>query len=172
MWRGGPEARIAAIGEAPGADEDEYGEPFVGAAGRKFNQLLKEASVLPDDIFIMNMLGCRPPGNRKPKPEELKACRRRMRAMLRIVRPKVLLLVGATAARLAGVTAISKARGKPVEVEIPTRIVDRRVEEAAVYPAIPTFHPSYLLRMGGSVEIHQQMLSDIIKARNLSCRRH
>lgn len=160
-WRGSPGAKLALIGEGPGADEDKLGIPFVGAAGRRLDQLLIEAGLKPEkDVFVANIVGCRPPNNREPSIEEAKACRDRLTALLAIVMPKVLLLMGGTAAkRLAGIQAISKWRGEVTDVVL-------LADHGAVFEftAIPTFHPSYLNRMGGKESIKSQMLSDIKKA--------
>jgi len=136
-WRGNLDSPLLLIGEAPGADEDLAGRPFVGRAGRLLDELLSEASLDPsEDVVVTNTVACRPPGNRKPHGDELKACRRRLGAFIRIVRPKVIVLLGAVAAKLAGVHSISSHRGSTCEVEVGSLITD----------AVPTYHPSFLLR--------------------------
>lgn len=157
-WRGSPNAKIMAIGEGPGADEDRLGIPFVGSAGRMLDQLFIWAGLAPDeDVFITNIVACRPPNNREPTTEEARACRPRLLAMMQIVEPKVLLLMGGTASkRIAGITAITKWRGKQTDVEL--LAPNNQVLE---YTAVPTFHPSYLNRMGGNAKIKNQMLEDI-----------
>lgn len=164
MWRGSPAGRIFMIGEAPGADEDEQGIPFVGRAGRRLDVLMKAARISADDVFIANMVGCRPPGNRRPEAEELKACRRRLEAMLWIVQPSVVVLLGATAARLAGINTISQWRGQPTSLEL--CLYNGEVRE---WPALPTYHPSFLLRARERAgEIKQEMVSDLKKARRMA----
>lgn len=164
-WRGSPDAKIFVIGEGPGADEDRVGIPFVGKAGRMLDQLFIWAGLEPDeDVFVSNIVGCRPPSNREPTTEEAKECRARLYAMIQIVDPKVLLLMGATASkRIAGITAITKWRGKLTDVEL---LMPN--EQVLEYTAIPTFHPSYLNRMGGSAKIKNQMLEDIGRAMEIA----
>jgi len=136
-WRGNPDAHLLLIGEAPGADEDREGRPFVGRAGKLLDELLAEAGMDPgEDIVITNTLSCRPPGNRTPQREELKACRPRLEMFIRIVNPGAIVLLGATAAKLAGVHSVYSHRGSECEVEVGDLII----------PAVPTFHPSFLLR--------------------------
>lgn len=157
-WRGSPSARLCAVGEAPGQKEDEKGVPFVGSAGRKFDELLTKAGLDPSqDIFIINLIGCRPPGNRVPTLEEWQACRVRFQMLLAICRPKVLLLLGGTAAkRLAGIGSITRWRGRKTEVEI----IDSQ-GRVKTYPTVPTFHPSYLNRLGNDPITRGKMIYDI-----------
>lgn len=162
-WRGSARAKLMAIGEAPGRDEDLSGEPFVGAAGQTLDSLFEEADVPVKKVFITNRIGCRPPKNRKPTVPEMSACRGRLKSMIRIVQPRVLLLMGATAAEMAGVKrAITRHRGEIEEVEI---MIDSAVH---TYPAVITFHPSFLNRKGGSQEIRDQMVFDIQTAWDLA----
>jgi len=164
-WRGSPDAKIFAIGEAPGRDEDEQGSPFVGKAGRKLDGLLYKAGLRPnEDVFIANVLGCRPPSNRVPKVGEVKMCRQRLEWLIMVVEPTVLLLLGGTAAlRIAGITAISKWQGHPTVVEMAYR------QKIRTYPAIATFHPSYLVRIGDNIEVKKRMIKTIKKAKEMSC---
>jgi uracil-DNA glycosylase len=164
FWRGDHNAKLVLIGEAPGADEDEQGDPFVGKAGRELNRLLELAGLdVEKDIFISNIVGCRPPGNRKPTLTEMKACRPRLDAILWAIQPRALLLMGATAASLAGIREITKWRGSKSKVEI-----DLLKSKITTYNAIATFHPSYLLRSGGDAKIEHQMVGDIKKAWSLA----
>ncbi len=164
-WRGNPEAKLALVGEAPGAEEDRTGLPFVGPAGILLDELLREAELDPaEDVFICNLLACRPPGNRQPHADELRSCSPRLHWMLgRIVQPKVLLLLGATAAKLTGVrSGLSWHRGEEKTVEIVTRERD-----FYTWPAVITYHPSYYLRTH-SAEVRASMLADIAKAQAMS----
>jgi len=155
FYRGNPDAKIIVMGEAPGRDEDEQGEPFVGQAGKVLDSFLFSSGLNPKkDVFIMNVVGCRPPNNRQPKREETKACSSRTNYMIELVDPKVILLLGATAAKLADVLSIGPWRGKPVEVEL-----------KKTYRAVITYHPSFYLRQGKSKEVERKMLSDIRVAR-------
>lgn len=160
-WRGSPEAKLCLIGEAPGAKEDEKGVPFVGAAGRLLDGLLIKAGLKPSrDVFIINTVACRPSGNRVPTFDEHKACRKRTAILIDICRPEVVMLLGATAAkRMAGVGPITSWRGNFTEMEAWTVLGGVRE-----YPALPTFHPSYLMRKGRDPEIQAAMISDIQKA--------
>ena len=123
------------IGEAPGADEDAQGRPFVGRSGRLLDASLTEVGLdQEDDIYICNLIKCRPPGNRRPTPVELKACRPWLDRQILEVNPEVLLILGATAsaALLECRTPISRLRGQWTQWK--GRFV------------MPSFHPSYLLR--------------------------
>lgn len=158
FYRGNPESRFVIIGEAPGRDEDEQGKPFVGSAGRTLDSLLAQSRLdVDDDIFVMNILGCRPPNNRTPKREEIKACEPRTNYLIKVVDPKVILLLGATAAKLACITSIGPWRGTRVEVDL----------EGKTYPAVVTYHPSFLLRQGGSAKIKRKILFDIALAKSI-----
>lgn len=122
------------IGEAPGADEDRLGEPFVGAAGQLLTRIIVACGMKREDVFICNVLRCRPPGNRKPLPEEAHNCQEWLEKTLELVRPKYICVLGGTAAtHLLGTTlGITKLRGKFFEYR--------------TIPVMCTFHPSYLLR--------------------------
>lgn len=164
MWRGSPNAKLFLIGEGPGADEDEKGFPFVGAAGRKLDDMLREAQLDPsEDVFITNMVGCRPPNNRVPERSEIKACSGRLQGLLHIVDPKVIVLLGGTAASLAGIKTISKWRGEQVDVD-----VLMWNGETKSWPSIPTYHPSYLLRTGNNAKIRQQIVGDLKLAKKVA----
>lgn len=159
FYRGNPDARILIIGEAPGADEDTRGVPFVGKAGHALNDLLSKAGVDPDnDVLIINRIGCRPPNNRVPKLDELKACEPRTNFMIKTVDPGAILLLGLTAAKLAGVTSVGPWRGQPVDVEFPGK----------TYRGVVTYHPSFLLRQGNSPKLAKRMISDIKVAKAIS----
>lgn len=160
-WRGSPKADIAIVGEAPGADEDEQGTPFVGKAGQALDDLLMEAGLDPStDVFICNILACRPPNNREPLPDEISACKPRLQALLWLVKPKVILLAGGTAARvMAGVRSVGQWRGEQVATEI--------LEWKGTWntlPAVVTYHPSYWIRNGRNKELGLKMLKDITYA--------
>ncbi len=132
---GNPEANIMLIGEAPGADEDRLGVPFVGRAGKLLDEFFKKAGIeRQKDIYICNTLKCRPPNNRKPEPGEKKACAPYLKFQMDTIKPKIIILCGATALEsfIKGYT-ITKARGKIF-----------KGSKGTVF--IPIFHPSYLLR--------------------------
>lgn len=134
---GNKDAKIMLIGEAPGADEDKIGLPFVGRAGKLLDEFLKEAGIeRKNDIYIANTVKCRPPENRKPKQEEKIACQGNLKMQIDVVKPKVIILCGATAMESFiedKKLTITKARGKIFEYEDGIKLV-------------PVFHPSYLLR--------------------------
>lgn len=133
---GNPDAKIMLIGEAPGADEDASGIPFVGRAGRLLNSLLEECGISREkDLYICNTVKCRPPENRVPSDEEKKLCEVYLMSQINIVRPKVIILCGATSAK----SFINKD----------FKISQMRGEWLTLFGKIKTmviFHPSYLLR--------------------------
>ena len=133
--RGNPAARVMVIGEAPGASEDEQGLPFVGRSGRVLDGLFTSAGLDPDtDLFITNVVNCRPPENRKPTAVELRACLPWIQRQIEVVDPPLVVLVGATAvkAMLGSKQAMGSLRGAWIE------------QDGRSW--MPVFHPSYLLR--------------------------
>lgn len=164
QWRGNPQASLCVIGEAPGEAEDQAGLPFVGRSGQLLDDLLREADLDPsEDVFVINTVACRPPGNRAPEREEVKACSPRFQALLKYSSPRCLLLLGATAARLAGIRSITASRGDRTSVEM--YCYDGEIRE---WPAIATFHPSYLLRSGSPRSLREQVVGDIRLAWRIS----
>lgn len=129
--RGSPRARIMLVGEAPGREEDLEGRPFVGAAGKVLAQKLAKAGLRDEDIYIANVLKCRPPGNRDPLPEEIEACLPHLKRQIGILRPRIICSLGkfATQVLLSTQQGITSLRGKPQFYEEGTTIV-------------PTFHPA------------------------------
>jgi DNA polymerase len=132
---GSPTARLVVVGEAPGAEEDRTGRPFVGRAGELLTRMLRAIGLAREDVFICNVLKCRPPGNRSPRPDEVAACRPFLQAQLETLDPALLLALGSHAARLLlrterGITAL---RG-------------RFHASPEGWRVMPTFHPAYLLR--------------------------
>jgi DNA polymerase len=134
---GTPRAALMFVGEAPGADEDAQGEPFVGRAGQLLTRTLAELGVRRDEVYIGNVLKCRPPNNRKPEPGETAHCFPYLRRQVDIIRPRILCALGAVASQaLLGATdPISRIRGQVLDFPW---IPGLRV--------IPAFHPAYLLR--------------------------
>ena len=109
-------SKIMFIGEAPGRNEDEKGRPFVGAAGRILDELLKKAGIERSEVFITNIVKCRPPNNRVPKEDELTACRPYLDRQIALIKPKVICILGRTAySSLLGGSSITANRGKIVE---------------------------------------------------------
>jgi len=137
--RGNPEAQVLVVGEGPGAEEDERGQPFVGKAGKLLDRMLKEAG-LEGRVFITNTVFWRPPGNRTPTPTEQAVCAPFVERAFALLRPKAVLLVGAAASKaVLGVDeGILKLRGQWREW--------RLAEGGVSAPAMPTLHPAFLLR--------------------------
>ncbi len=137
---GDPTTNLMFVGEAPGEQEDLQGRPFVGRAGQLLTKFLNLYNVSRDKVYITNVVKCRPPNNRDPAPDEIKACYPFLEKQIELIAPKVILCLGAFAARtvlnLPEKTPISRVRGKEHRVEIGGREV----------VVIPTFHPAYLLR--------------------------
>jgi uracil-DNA glycosylase len=137
---GHPQAHWMLVGEAPGEQEDQQGEPFVGKAGQLLDQMLRaigltrEAGPPGQQVFIANTLKCRPPGNRNPQPEELAACRPYLQRQIELVRPRLLLALGRFAAQslLGSDEPIGRLRG--------------RIHQHQGVPLVVTYHPAYLLR--------------------------
>jgi DNA polymerase len=161
-WRGSITGRLGVIGEGPGESEDREGLPFVGKAGKLLDELLAECGLESADFFIANIVGCRPPKNREPTRDEVLACRPRLDAMLAFVKPRALLLLGNTPLEhLAGKRGVSKLRGEEVQAKLRWR------GEPYFVPAVPTFHPAFLLRTH-STEARARVLEDIRAAGKLA----
>ena len=137
--RGSPDAPVVIIGEGPGADEDAQGAPFVGRAGKLLDRML-EAAGLQDRVFITNTVFWRPPGNRTPTPAEQAVCAPFVEQALKLIRPRLLLLVGGASAKsmLKKDEGILSLRGRWFEW--------RSQDETLELPALPTLHPAFLLR--------------------------
>ncbi|MBQ8972951.1 MAG: uracil-DNA glycosylase [Clostridia bacterium] len=131
---GDPHADIMLIGEGPGQDEDRQGRPFVGRSGQLLTRMLEAIDLKREQVYICNVVKCRPPGNRTPEPDEASACIGFLRAQFALVRPKIILLLGKTASRyvLNQEVFIGRDHG-------------RWVERKGVW-MMPTYHPSALLR--------------------------
>ena len=134
---GDPDADLMFIGEAPGFHEDRQGEPFVGAAGQLLNRLLGEIGVRREDVYINNVILCRPPGNRDPLPDELEACKPWLDERIALIDPAVIVTLGNWATRyiLGSQVSISRVRGQRFPWNGRT--------------VIPTFHPAAVLHGGG-----------------------
>lgn len=132
--RGNPQAPLMIVGEGPGQNEDETGLPFVGKAGQLLDKILESVKLTEADVFICNIVKCRPPGNRTPTQDEMDACRPYLLEQIRMVNPRIILLAGASAVRglVGDKRGITKIRGEWIEWN------DRL--------CMPVFHPAYLLR--------------------------
>ena len=131
---GDPHADWMIIGEAPGAEEDRRGEPFVGRAGQLLDEMLRAVGQAREQVFIANILKCRPPNNRDPKADEAAACRDHLAQQIALVEPRIILAVGRIAAQnlLGSDAPVGRLRGK--------------VHDFDGIPLIVTYHPAYLLR--------------------------
>lgn len=149
---GNPDTGLLFVGEGPGAEEDRQGLPFVGRSGELLDRLLREElGITRDQCYIANVVKCRPPGNRDPKPDEIAACRPWLQAQLDLIAPRVVVTLGnvASKALLQTTTGITKLRGR-------------------AYPfgsavLIPTFHPAAALR--GGAEPLAKMRADLVRAK-------
>jgi DNA polymerase len=135
---GDPNAKLMFIGEGPGQDEDEQGEPFVGRAGKLLTKIIEAMGLSRETVYIANIVKCRPPENRKPQLDEMATCIPFLHAQIAAIRPKVIVALGASA--VEGLTGeqkvpITKRRGQFVELQ--------------GIPVMQTYHPSYILRQGG-----------------------
>jgi DNA polymerase len=131
---GSPEAELMFVGEGPGEDEDRQGEPFVGRAGQLLTKMIEAMGYRREQVYIANVVKCRPPGNRNPEPDEIEACEPFLRAQIDAIRPRVVVALGKFAAQtlLRDTSPISRLRGRWFQYE-GVRLM-------------PTFHPAYLLR--------------------------
>jgi DNA polymerase len=131
---GNPKAWLVFVGEAPGADEDQQGEPFVGRAGQLLTRIIEAMKLTREQVYICNIIKCRPPGNRNPESDEIAACEPFLIKQLQAIKPKLICALGTFAAQtlLRTKEPISKLRG--------------RFHSYQGIPILPTFHPAYLLR--------------------------
>jgi DNA polymerase len=139
---GNPDADLMFVGEAPGYHEDQQGEPFVGAAGQLLNKLIEHKLGLKrEDVFIANVLRCRPPGNRDPQPGEVEACKPFLARQLELIRPRLVVALGNFAAKLL--------TGSSLGI---TRLREREFKMKDGTPLLCTFHPAAALRGGAPAE--------------------
>lgn len=159
---GDPEADLMIIGEAPGRDEDLQGEPFVGRAGQLLTDSLGSAGIARGDVYIANVLKCRPPNNRDPQPDEIEACRPWLMEQLELIDPLLIVTLGnfSTKLLLSTSVGITKLRGNTY------RFGERWI--------LPTFHPSAALRSGPNGRTTIQLKEDLTKAADVieRLRRH
>jgi uracil-DNA glycosylase len=154
---GNPNAKIMLIGEAPGREEDKQGRPFVGRAGQLLNRCLDAAGVKREEVFITNIVKCRPPNNRKPLPAEVAYFKPLLLQEIKIVRPKVICTLGASAleALINEPFSITKIRGKILSFEGIT--------------LIPTIHPAYVLR---NMSAESDLKHDLAQAVKIAYKDH
>ena len=136
---GNPQAEVMIVGEAPGADEDRLGEPFVGRSGHLLDKMLSAIGLNRNDCYITNVLPWRPPGNRTPTSEEVAVCLPFLRRQIELINPKIVFILGRSAANalLDNSDAISDLRG---------HFIDYTTENGSVVPTLSSYHPAYLLR--------------------------
>ncbi len=149
---GNPRARLMFVGEAPGEEEDARGEPFVGRAGQLLTKIIEAIGMTREQVYIANLIKCRPPGNRNPEPDEVETCEPFLFEQLRIVQPRVVVALGKFSAQalLRTTEPITKLRG--------------RVFEWRGASLVPTFHPAYLLR---NPPAKREVWEDMKKVRDL-----
>ncbi len=135
---GSQKADLVFVGEAPGADEDIQGRPFVGRAGQLLTKIIKAMGLKREEVYICNILKCRPPGNRNPQPDEIAACEPFLIRQLEAIRPQVICALGTFAAH-----ALLKS-------EAPISVMRGHFHSYQGIPLMPTYHPAYLLRNPGA----------------------
>ena len=159
---GRADADLLFVGEGPGEQEDLKGEPFVGRAGQLLTQLIEGIGLTRADVYIANVVKCRPPGNRDPHPEEIEACAPWLDRQLELIHPRVIVTLGNFATKLLLETkeGITKLRGKEFEFS--------RAGINAVL--LPTFHPSAVLRQGGTGKALAESRADFVRVKRALAR--
>jgi len=144
---------LVLIGEAPGEDEDNLGTPFVGKCGRLLDDILRSVGIRREEIYISNVVKCRPPNNRPPAPEEAFMCSGHLAREIRLINPLVIVTLGATSTKtiLGTEEQITKLRGKVFDI--------------GGIKVIPSFHPSYILRQGNK---RKDLESDLLLAKGIA----
>jgi DNA polymerase len=149
--RGTGTSGLCFIGEGPGADEDEQGEPFVGKAGQLLDRMIVAMGFTRDEVYVCNIVKCRPPKNRKPEPDEMAACTPFLTEQIELIQPKVIVAMGATAMQgLLGLGGIMRLRGTWKLYK-------------GLIPVMPTFHPAYLLRTPEAKREVWQDLQEVLR---------
>ncbi len=149
---GAPDARVVFVGEGPGEEEDKSGRPFVGRAGELLTKMIEAVGWRREDVFICNIVKCRPPGNRDPLPDEVSTCQPFLEQQIRAIAPQVIVTLGkpAISALLGRTVAITKLRGQ--------------WQEYLSVPVMPTYHPAYVLR-NYTAETRRAVWEDLKAAR-------
>lgn len=149
--RGSGESGLCFVGEGPGADEDAQGVPFVGKAGQLLDRMIEAMGFTRDEVYVCNIVKCRPPKNRKPEPDEMASCSPFLTEQLELIEPKVIVAMGATAVQgLLGLGGIMRLRGT-------WKLYKGKV------PVMPTFHPAYLLRTPEAKREVWQDLQEVLR---------
>jgi DNA polymerase len=148
---GNPNAKLMFIGEGPGRDEDLKGEPFVGRAGQLLTKIIQAMGFKRSDVYIANIVKCRPPENRNPEPDEIETCAPFLLKQIEIIKPKAIICLGKFAAQtmLETLEPITRLRGK--------------MGEFKGIPVMPTYHPAYLLRNPGAKKIVWEDVKRVMK---------
>jgi DNA polymerase len=149
---GNPKAEIVFVGEAPGGDEDIQGRPFVGRAGQLLTRIIAAMGLKRDDVYICNILKCRPPGNRNPRPEEIAACEPILIKQLEAINPRVICALGTFAARTL------------LKTDVPITVLRGKFHSYHGIQLMPTYHPAYLLRNAGAKKQVWEDVQKIMKA--------
>jgi DNA polymerase len=149
---GAPRAELVFVGEAPGADEDAQGRPFVGRAGQLLTKIIGAMGLKREDVYICNILKCRPPGNRNPQPDEIAACEPFLIRQLQAIRPKVICALGTFSAHTL------------LKSEAPISVLRGSFHAYQGIPLMPTYHPAYLLRNPGAKKQVWEDVQMVMKA--------
>ncbi len=146
---GNPNAEIIFVGEAPGAEEDSQGRPFVGEAGQLLTRIISAMGFRREEVYIGNIIKCRPPGNRTPLKEEIEACKNYIFEQIEIIKPKIIITLGST--------PLITLYGKNIPI---TKVRGKWFEWRGI-PVMPTFHPAYLVRNPQSKELKKLVWEDV-----------
>ncbi len=149
---GNPNAGLVFVGEGPGHEEDQRGEPFVGAAGRLLTKIIEAMNFTREQVYICNIIKCRPPGNRNPMPEEIKACSPFLRRQISSIKPDFICALGAFAAQTL------------LETNVPISKLNGRFHDYMGIKVLPTYHPAYLLRNPGKKRDVWEDMQKLMKA--------
>ena len=152
---GNPKARLVFVGEGPGADEDAQGEPFVGDAGKILNRIIAAMELKREDVYICNVVKCRPPQNRPPESDEVIACSPFLLRKLQSVKPEVIVALGTSAAHAL------------LQTKVPISKLRSKFHDYSGIPLMPTYHPSYLLRSGGNSDSFWSVWDDMTQVLQL-----
>ena len=148
---GHPRAKLMFIGEAPGEEEDKQGKPFVGRAGQLLTKIIEAMGLKREDVYIANILKCRPPNNRAPLPDEIAACQNNIKRQVEIIKPRVICTLGKFASQTI------------LKTEIPISALRGRFREYEGIKVMPTFHPAYLLRNPEDKKLVWQDMKKVMK---------
>ncbi|MBN1380686.1 MAG: uracil-DNA glycosylase [Deltaproteobacteria bacterium] len=148
---GNPQAELVFVGEAPGGDEDRLGRPFVGRAGQLLTKIVAAMGLTRRDVYICNILKCRPPGNRNPQPDEIAACEPFLIKQLQAIQPKIICALGTFAAKTL------------LKTDVPISVLRGRYHDYHDISLMPTYHPAYLLRNPGAKKLVWEDVQVIMK---------